>query len=404
MPRFGYTAIDSARKSVRGTVTAESAFAARRHLRSKGMHPTDIKELTTGDRKKSLMSILNRTNKAQVTEFTRELSTMLNAGIKLTEALSVLIRQINDTRLRNAVSDIRDRVVTGESLADSMEEYEQYFDVIYISMVRVGEVTGTLADSLCSIADFMEKRHRLESKMATVMIYPIILVIACLAAVLFLTIKVIPVIAEQIEKTGQELPMITRVLLWFSDVMTGWGLFVFIGIIVGLIWGYRVFVSTQKGAYLRDKFLLSIPVFGPLLRQRIVARFASTLSTLLGSGLSMAESLKIVAEVTGNTIMNRAVKQARDRILSGADIATPLRDSGVIDPAIAHMVTVGEKSGELEMMLMTISKNLESGSDVVIERLSAAMEPVIIVIMAMIVGVIAYGTLLPIIKFSAGQF
>jgi len=145
-------------------------------------------------------------------------------------------------------------------------------------------------------------------------------------------------------------------------------------------------------------------VFGPLIKQRIVARFASTLSTLLGSGLSMAESLRVVAQVTGNTIMISAIKQARDRILSGADIATPLRDSGVINPAIAHMVAVGEKSGELETMLRTISDNLESSSDLVIERLSAAMEPVIIVFMALIVGIIAYATLLPIIRFSAGQF
>jgi type II secretory pathway component PulF len=161
---------------------------------------------------------------------------------------------------------------------------------------------------------------------------------------------------------------------------------------------------TERGAYLRDKFLLSLPFFGPLIKQRVVARFASTLSTLIGSGLAMAESLRVVAETTGNSLMKRAIQQSRERILAGADISTPLRDSGVIDPSVAHMVTVGEKSGELETMLTSISENLESSTDVVIERLSAAVEPVIIIVMAVVVGVIAYATVLPILRISVAEF
>jgi type II secretory pathway component PulF len=151
---------------------------------------------------------------------------------------------------------------------------------------------------------------------------------------------------------------------------------------------------------MRDRFLLALPLFGPLVKQRVVARFASTLSTLLGSGLSMAESFRVVAEVTGNVLMKHAVEQARERILAGADIATPLRDSGIIDPSIAHMVTVGEKSGELENMLKNISDGLEESTDIVIERLSAAVEPVVIVFIAVIVGIIALAVLLPILKIS----
>ncbi len=404
MPRFSYTAIDLEKKKTKGTVTAESPYAARKHLRSKGLHPMTLKELSSGPQGRSFRAMFRKTSKNQVAEFTKQLSTMLNADIKLTEALSVLTQQISDSNLKNTISDLRDRVITGESFADAMNEHENYFDIIFVSMVRIGEVTGTLPGSLSAVASFMEKRQRLESKMVTVMVYPIMLVIVCILAVLILTIKVIPVIAEQIEKTGQELPWITRALVKTSDVLTSYWAFVIIAVIFLLTWLIKYFLSTEKGAYLRDKLLLSLPVFGPLLKQRIVARFSSTLSTLIGPGLRMTESLKVVAEVTGNSIMNRAVKQARDRILSGADIATPLRDSGVISPAIAHMVAVGEKSGELEHMLKIISENLESSSDIIIERLSSAMEPVIIVVMAVIVGIIAYATLLPIIRFSAGQF
>jgi len=230
------------------------------------------------------------------------------------------------------------------------------------------------------------------------------LLAACFGAVLFLTIAVIPKIAEQLRDTGQELPWVTEALLATSATLRSWWALVIAAAIVLIIWLIKRFERTPRGALMRDTTMLKLPMFGPLIKQRIVARFASTLSTLLGSGLSMAESLKIVAEVTGNVVMNNAVKQARERIMSGSDIATPLRESGVINPTLAHMVTVGEKSGELEKMLKDISDDLESSSDIVIERLSAAVEPVIIAIMTLLVGIIAYATLVPIIKFSAGQF
>jgi len=174
--------------------------------------------------------------------------------------------------------------------------------------------------------------------------------------------------------------------------------------ITGLVLLYKRLVKTERGALVRDKILLGLPGFGSLLKQRILQRFTSTLATLLGSGLSMAESLRVVSQVTGNMIMTNAIKQARERILSGADISTPLRESGVIDPAIAHMVTVGEKSGELEQMLKMISENLEASSDLVVERLSAIVEPLIIVLMAVVIGVIVFATFVPLIQYSVTQF
>ncbi len=404
MPRFSYIAITSSRKTEKGVVSAESAFAARKHLRSKGLHPTEINELASEKARRKWMLFPAASARKQVAAFTKELSTMLTAGIKLTDSLGVLVSQVSDPGLRAAVIDIRDRVVTGESFAETLTEYGQYFDVIYVSMMRVGEVTGTLEKSLATMSVFMEKRQRIEAKMTTVMIYPAILIIGSIAAVLIITIKVIPIIAEQIVKTGQQLPWLTRALVGFANVMTSWWLILILAGIAGIIWGYRRLVSTPRGAYMRDKMILNLPGIGPLIKQRIVSRFASTLATLLASGLSMAESLRVVSQVTGNAIMNEAVKQSRDRILSGADIATPLRESGVIDPSISHMVAVGEKSGELEHMLKVIAENLDASSDLVIERISAAIEPVIIVVLAIVIGVIAYATLLPLIKFSAGQF
>lgn len=405
MPRYHYIAIAADGKKTKGTVTAESSYAARKQLRMRNIHPTAVTKVGLSSVGKStLLSIFSLSNKNQILDFTKQLATLLNSGIKLTESLSVLTLQVSDVRFRNVLTDIRDRVITGESFTDGLRDYSDYFDVIYISMVHVGEVTGSLGANLSTIAGFMEKRQNVESKVLTAMIYPIVLVFFMLAAILILTIKVIPTIGEQIIRTGQELPWITRQLMNVGYVLTSWWLVVVIAVIVGIIWGFKRFFKTSRGAYLRDKFLLSLPLFGPLIKQRVVARFTSTLSTLLGSGLAMDESLRVVAEVTGNVPMSQAVNKARERILAGADIATPLRDSGLIDPAIAHMVAVGEKSGELETMLKNISDGLEASSDMVIERLSAAIEPLIIIVMAVIIGVISYATLLPIIRFSAGQF
>jgi general secretion pathway protein F len=402
MPRYQYIAIAGSGRKVKGTITAESPFAARKQLRMRSVHPSSITEISSGlEKQRTAVSLVRGMSKSQLTDFTKQLATLLNSGIKLTEALSVLTMQTPNQRFKTALTEIRDRVVTGESFTDALKDYDKYFDVIYVAMVRVGEVTGTLGESLKTIASFMEKRQRVESKVMTVMIYPVVLVAFCLLAILILTTKVIPTIGEQIKRAGQELPWITQQLMNFSGVLTSWRVLILLAALVLIVMTSRRFFRTERGAYLRDRFLLSLPVFGPLIKQRVVARFASTLSTLIGSGLSVAESLRVVSETTGNTLMRRAIQQARERILAGADIATPLRDSGVIDPAIAHMVAVGEKSGELEAMLKNISENLEASSDVVIERLSAAVEPLIIIFMAGVVGLIAYATILPILRISA---
>ncbi|MGA2322846.1 MAG: type II secretion system F family protein [Sedimentisphaerales bacterium] len=401
MPRYTYIAIAADGKKAKGTITAESPYAARKQLRIRSIHPTSINEIGAAEEGKSaIASVFTRTGKKQIIDFTKQMATLLNSGIKLTESLTVLTMQAPDTKFKNALTDIRDRVITGESLTDAMKDYDDYFDIIYVSMVRVGEVTGSLGAVFGTIGNFMGKRQKVESKIITAMVYPAILMFFAVVVILILTTFVIPKIGAQLVAAKQELPWITKQLMNVSYVMTSWWVLLVIAAIIGMVWGLRRLFKTQRGAFMRDKFLLSLPMFGPLIKQRVVSRFASTLSTLLGSGLSMAESFRVVGEVTGNTLMKRAIEQARERILAGADVATPLRESGVIDPSIAHMVTVGEKSGELENMLKNISDGLEENTDIVIERLSAAVEPVVIVFIAVIVGIIALAIMLPILKIS----
>jgi len=404
MPRYRYIALDSNKKKKKGILSAESAYYARKQLRARLFHPIDIKEMASSEGGSSLPFFGRRVNKGEVVDFTKELATLINSGIKLTDGLSVLTEQVSDQKFRNALNDVRERVVTGESYADAIADYGDYFDVIYVSMVRVGEVTGSFGPALTTIAEFMDKRKKVEAKMITAMIYPVILSCFGFAVMIFFTTYVIPKIGVQILKTGQELPAVTRFVLGLSHILTSWkwdlaivsGLFIFIFLL-------RKIIKTPKGTYLKDKLLLSLPIFGKLLKQRIVARFASTFSVLLSSGLAMADSLRVVGEVTGNVVMSSAIKEARDRILTGSDIATPLRDSGVVGPTIAHMIAVGEKSGELETMLKNISENLEQSSDIMIDRMSAAIEPIIIILIAGGVAVLALAMILPIVQFSTGQ-
>ena len=229
MPRYHYTAIEAGGKKIKGTLTAESPYAARKQLRVRNIHPSLIKEISSeSSKKENFFSKITKRNKNQVIEFTKQMATLLNSGIKLTDALSVLLMQINDTKFKSAVVDIRDRVVTGESFTDAIKDYNDYFDVIYVSMVRVGDMTGSLGQSLATIANFMEKRRKVESKIITAMIYPILLVFFCLVVVLFLTIKVIPTIGEQIEQAGQQLPWITQRLMDFKNLVMSWKIIIVI--------------------------------------------------------------------------------------------------------------------------------------------------------------------------------
>ena len=283
MPRYEYIAIAGNGKKIKGTLNAESPFAARKQLRMRSIHPSSVTEITSAvESKRALLSVFRRTSKSQLIDFTKQLATLLNSGIKLTEALSVLTMQVSDQRFKTALTEIRDRVVTGESFTDALKDYEDYFDVIFVAMVRVGEVTGTLGESLKTIANFMEKRQCVESKILTAMIYPIVLVFFCLMAIVILTTKVIPPIGRQIIQAGQELPWITQQLMNFSHILTSWRVFVLLGGIAAVFIAMKRFFRTDRGAYMRDKFLFSLPVFGPLIKQRVVARFASTLSTLIG--------------------------------------------------------------------------------------------------------------------------
>lgn len=401
MPTFEYIALDSAGKKSHGTVAAESAGAARRMLRTRQLHASELRpvsELGAGGRFR-WGAIFKSRRRRELLDFTRQLATMVESDVQLTEAFGVLIAQAEDPAFKQIIQNIRDEVVSGDSLADGFKGYPNWFDGIYIAMVRVGEVTGNVGRSFRLLADYMSKRQRLEAKVKSALTYPVILVVVGFIVTTILMTVVVPKMVAIIEQSQRELPRPTQLLIGVSGFMLNYWWAILIAIAVGYYLLKRT-MATAHGRLAWDRTMLKIPVLGELIRQTVIARFASTLAALIRSGLPVAESLEVVAGVTGNAVMARAVHASRERIIAGADVATPLRESGVIGPAMAHMITVGEKTGELESMLVTIAESVEERTDISVQRISSVIEPVIIVVMAVVVGFIMYATLLPILQVA----
>ncbi|ARN57829.1 type II secretion system F family protein [Sedimentisphaera salicampi] len=403
MPRYSYTAYNQNSKKQKGTVSAENSYDARKQLRNRGLHPLKVEEVR-GEGGSEGFSLKPTNPSKLVGEFSKELSLLLKSGIKLTDGIGVLSEQQSHSGFKNALSDIRERVVSGESFAEAVKDYPQYFDVIYVNMARVGEYTGRFAENLASVANFMEKRQKMQSRLATAMIYPAILITFGIGLMIFFTSFVIPKMATQLQKMNQELPAVTKGVIAVSEVITNLKAvlaIVVVLVLIGLLFKY--ILRTSRGKLLFDRLVVNMPVTGKLMRESIAARFAMTLSELLRSGLPVAESLKVVSDVTRNMVMVKAIGESRDRIMTGSSIAAPLKDSGILDRTTAHMVEVGEKSGELELMLQNVGQKLEASTDTFIERLNAIIEPVIIIFIAAGIATLALAMILPIVRFTTGQ-
>lgn len=401
MPTFEYIALDGSGKQTKGNIAAESASSARRLLRNRRLHATRLRPISDAAHSRSwgLGQMLGARRRRIVLEFTRQLATMINAEVKLTEALEVLISQAGDPKFTQVLQNIRDQLIAGETLADGLKEYPNWFDVIFVAMVRVGEATGNLGRSLSLLADYISKRLRLEAKIKSALAYPAILMVICVLVTIFLMTFVVPKLTSIITSNGRTLPGATQFLVNVSDFLVNfWWIILLVFFAFWCL--FRRALASRKGRITFDRLILKIPIVGELIRQNIVVRFATTLAALIRSGMPMADSLKIVAGVTGNAVMADAVNASRERIIGGADIATPLRESRVVGLAAAHMIAVGEKTGELETMLLSIAESIEENTDTTIQRISTVIEPMVIVFMACIVGFIIYSVLMPILQVS----
>lgn len=407
MPVYAYKGVNQAGKNAKGFVDAESPRAARAKLRRDGVYPTDLSESTSaparaerpreGARRFSLAS-LRRVSTLDLALATRQLATLVGAGIPLVEALGALTEQVESTRLKGLIGAVRDRVNEGAALADAMAQAGVFGD-LYVSMVRAGETSGALEQVLERLAEYLEGQVRLRNRVLSITLYPLMMLGFAVFVVGMLVTFVLPQITQLLESLNQPLPFYTRAIIGLSEFARGWWWAV-IAVLVAAIAGLRAGIRTEKGRVRWDAFKLRLPVLGKVVRLLAISRFARTLSTLLAGGIPIVKALDISKFVANNAIVGAAVERAKESLTEGASLAAPLRASGEFPPLVIHMVDVGERSGELEPMLAKVAENYDEQVENTVTRLTALLEPVLILLMVGIVLGIIFAVLVPMLQIT----
>jgi len=327
--------------------------------------------------------------------FTRQFATMINSGLPLVQSLDILAEQTENQALRKTISEVLYDVESGNTLADAMGKHPKIFTELFVNMVAAGEAGGILDTILLRLATFLEKNDALIRKIKGAMIYPAVIFSVAGAAILILLIFVIPTFQSMFESAGIPLPLPTRIVIGMSAFLQAWWWAVGAGVIVGVL-ALRAYYKTDKGELVIDRIMLSLPILGDLQRKAAVSRFTRTLGTLVSSGVSILEGLEITAKTAGNRVIHDAVMGSRASIAGGETIAGPLKESGVFPPMVVQMINVGEQTGGLDEMLSKIADFYDDEVDTAVEALLAALEPIMIVVLGVIVGGMIVAMYLPI--------
>lgn len=406
MAVFAYKGIDSVGKKVSGIIDADNLKAARAKLRKSKIFPTDVNEGGRGGGGGislgggiNLKKIFEKVKVTDVANMTRQLSTLLNANVPLVDALTALVEQIDHTKLKSAVSEIKEKVKEGSRLADAMRAYPDIFSGLYLNMVRAGEISGALDVVLLRLADFTESQARLNSKVKGALTYPVIMALVGMALMGFLLVFVVPKIVKIFEDTKATLPLPTKILVGVSGFLSSYWYLVIIFLIGGFFL-FRRWKNTPKGRYKIDRYSLKAPIFGEMFRMVAIGRFCRTLATLIRSGVQLMPSLDIVKGIVNNVILEDIIENTRNSVKEGESIAEPLRKSGEFPPLVTHMIRIGEKTGALEDMLERVADNYEEQVDIKVSTLTTLLEPIMIVVMGTVVSAIVLSILLPILKLN----
>lgn len=407
MAVYEYVGLDAVGKGVKGIIDADSARTARGRLRKQGVFPTEVKEQSKGATQGKGLNVqidfgkyFQRVGATDIAQMTSQLSTLVGAGIPMVDSLTALVDQVENPLLKSALADIKEKVNEGHSLAKAMRGHPKVFNDLYVNMVDAGEQSGALEIVLKRLTEFTEKTVQLNSKLVSALTYPAIMILMSSGLVLGLFSFVIPRIKRIFDSFDAGLPLITTIIFALSNFVTGyWWLILLVGTI-GTI-GFVRYIRTPAGRHWWHRRLLRLPVFGPLNRKVAVSRFARTLATLLVSGVPILTALSIVRSVVGNDIIADAIEAASKNISEGQSIAVPLRASGEFDPIVIHMITVGEKTGELEHMLTKVADAYDAIVENTVDTLTSLLTPILTVFMGVTVGIIALGILLPMLNLSA---
>lgn len=405
MPVYAYKGLHAGNRSAKGVIDADSPRSARLKLRAEGIYPTELVAGRTRSSLSQLLSglelpVLRRVPDLELALFSGQLATLLGAGVPLVESLSALTEQIENYRLKAIVSQLRESVNEGASLGEAMTDYPYAFDSLYRSLVRAGESSGSLETVLSQLSAYIESRLQLSNKMISAMIYPALMLGTSAVVLGFLLGSVIPTITGLLEDLDQPLPTITLVVIAISGFLTRWWPLL-AGVSLGSFLVINRTIQTEWGRLYWDRMRLSLPVVGKVVRYVSISRFARTLGALLAGGVEIVHALEISRSVAANSVIGAAVVEAKEAITRGSSIAATLRQSGQFPPMVTHMVSVGEASGELSTMLAKISNTYDELVDHSLNRLTALMGPLLLIVVAMIVVAIILSTLLPLINLTA---
>lgn len=407
MPVFEYKALTEKGSLTRGLIDADTPKEAREKLRAKRVHVTEMVPLTRskgGDRPGLFGTRIRLPARkgagrgsGDVPMVTRQLATLLKAGIPMSDALGALIQQIENRNLERAFRQIKEDIASGSGTGDAFARHPQFFNDLYVNMIKAGEASGNMDEILKRLADFLQKQSKNRGKVAAALVYPIAMAVLGTVVVIFLMSFVVPKIIASLQDQKQALPLPTEILIAVSEFFKNYWSAALLGM-AALFVGYGLWISTPQGRLVRDTWLLQLPVFGILFKKQSVARFATTFATLLKSGIPALECLRILREIVDNALLAKTLDAVHDRIVEGADIATPLKNSGVFPPVVGYMIAIGEQSGQLEDILEKISDAYDEEIDVTTQKVTALIEPVIIVFMAVVVGFIVLSVILPLVQ------
>ena len=395
MPQFKYVAKDKDGRTISGSMEAPSSIALVDTLRQKEYVIISLDEVKEAS--KGLSFGGGNVKMDDLVVFSRQLATMVDAGIPLVGALDALQEQMESKNFKNVVKRVRDNVEGGLSLSEALGKQPNVFSPFFINMVRAGESSGNLDEILDRVAIYMEKTIALIRKVKSSLIYPAVVVTMAILITTFLIVKVVPTFESIFATINVSLPLPTLILIKISHIVRSYLLFVIIGLVIAFITLSQI-IKTDKGRLAFDTFLLKIPVIGPLLRKVAIARFARTLSTLQKSGVSILTALEIVGKTSGNRVIEAAVMKTKMSIKEGESIAQPLTASKVFPPMVTRMISVGEQTGKLEEMLGKVADFYESEVDAAVSGLTSLIEPLIIAFLGVVVGGIVVSMFLPIVK------
>ena len=406
MPIFEYKAIDGDNKQKRGIIDADTTRDARLKLKRERLFVTDIRE-AKGKKKSGGIRIRgvtgveypNKLRTEQIAAVTRQMAALLQAGIPLAEGLRMVIEQAPDKKIESAFRDIREKVTQGMPFGDAVLQHPAYFTDLYSNMVKAGESSGALDKVLLRLAGFLQAQTRLKNKVGAALIYPMIMVVVGAIVVAVLMTFVVPRVTQLIKGKGQELPLPTKILITCSDYLVNYWLLVMFGALLAMT-AFQLFIHSDKGGLIWDRFKLRVPVFGDLMRKQSMARFSTTLATLLRSGVPALQAIQVTKSVLDNRVLQNALQEVQDRVVEGTDIATPMRMSGAFPPTVSYMVGVGEQAGNLEEMLERVAGTYDEEVELATQKLTSVIEPVIIVLLAGVVAGIVVAIVMPLMQLQ----